>query len=318
MSVAIQKAPQGMEESAVDHSSGRRALLMELGMESQSTGVDTGTYLAMIDDKVTREENYLKASQAPGSRGNEDHAYFGRMEYDRRISMQKGYDHQGSSSDQNSGVPDQATVRNMIGAYATKRGFHVGWDPHASVEGEVEHANGSLPPPREMETLSQPITEHDTLGVPAHAFGMDGTQVYGYSMADSDAIDFLTQAHHSIGADDLGSNRGGAAQFGWMSNRWLGTAYAQAHDGGSDQRLAVDEGEWLEQSLDNAEFTSTDAQKHQMVTSEGFRNLNNNRGALASEIHRLGYTKDGGYTGMGPQNAAGGTMGDASADADGR
>lgn len=313
MSVAVQKAPQGMEGKGVNHSSGRRSLLIELGMQSPSSGVDTGEYLSMIDDTISRQENYLNASQEPGARGNEDHAYFGRMEFDRQIITEKGYDHQGSTSDQNSGLPDQATVRNMIGAYATKHGFHVGWDPHASVEGEVEHAHGTLPPVKEEEdALSAPITEHDALGVNAHAFGMDGTQVYGYSLADSDAVDFLAQAHHSIGADDMGHARAGAAQFGWMANRWMGTAYSQANDGGRDQRLAVDEGDWMAESMDNADFESTAAQKHQMVTSEGFRNLNNDRGSLASEMHRLGYTKDGGYTGRGPSNAAGGTMGDAS------
>lgn len=286
---------------------------MELGLEKKSHGVDTGPYLQMIDDTAARQENYLNASQAPGSRGNEDGAYFGRMRHDRKIADERGYDHQGATSDQHEGVPDQATVRNMICAYATKHGFHVGYNPNAKVGDEIEHSGEfRLPPPRDDKTLSSPITEHDKLGVEAHAYGMDGSQVYGYGLADSDAVEFLTQAHHSIGADDLGFNRGGAAQFGWKSNRWLGTAYSQALDGGTSDRLAVDEGEWMDATLEESEFVSTASQKHQLVTSDGFRNLNNERGSLANEIHRLGYTKDGGYTGAGPENSAGSTPGDGS------
>lgn len=291
-------ASHGHEEIAKDVSSGRSGLFMEFGMQHKSHGVDTGPYLQMIDDTAAREENYLNASQAPGSRGNEDGAYFGRMRYERKILGANGYDHQGASSDQSAGVPDQATVRNMVCAYATKHGFHVGYNPNVKVGDEIEHSGEfHLPPPKDDETLSAPITERDKLGVEAHAFGVDGTQVYGYGMADSDAVDFLTQAHHTIGGDDLGFNRAGAAQFGWKGNRWLGTAYSQAMDGGTDDRLAVDEGEWMDSTMEDSEFVSTASQKHQMVTSDGFRNLNNERGSLAREINQLGYTKDGGYTG---------------------
>tara|TARA_B110000196_G_scaffold189481_1_gene162261 strand:+ start:445 stop:1473 length:1029 start_codon:yes stop_codon:yes gene_type:complete len=261
-------------ERPVSEPHGWTALEYEMGLHHRPLqhGVVVDDYLKNLKKNKARRDNLLRSTMTFGSA---DGRNAGFMRKDSRYIRARGRDDitRGATEDGGRGMPSSYDVRNVHGGFASKHGFHEGYNPRVGITSQVEqHAGGvDKVPAVEQESLTR-YSQSEMLYSGAMAHGMDGGQVYGAKRVDKDAIKEFVAASDRVSADEFGAGRGGRFQAGAKGSRWIRSAVSSMDDGGAFSKMPQDQGAYKEETVYDMGYEKDAANPHrQPATREGFR-----------------------------------------------
>tara|TARA_B110000196_G_scaffold81069_1_gene69815 strand:+ start:3855 stop:4832 length:978 start_codon:yes stop_codon:yes gene_type:complete len=261
-----------------------------LGGKNHPAGVDTSVYQSQRADIDKNEEMWMEYSRR--QHGERDGNNSGRYERDPVIIREIGYSNEGAQTDV--AGPPMAMQRSLVQAYARKHGFHQGWNPFATVQGEVEASQGEL---RISSALQDGVDQGEGVYVNGEwlttemlaadeiSFGMDGLQKHGYQLPNGDQIMKRDAFHRRIGADDVGFDHGGHFRAGHKRMNFHTTLAQTAGD--ADKKVDQADPHYTQseqESVAQQPHEPTSNQNHRLAQGEGgSRNLPN-RGATGGWI----------------------------------